>query len=115
MTWRANVHYDINTDGLFLIASRDNPTGRSFGAREFLVIDTLKVDDAWKLTPEQLALVRNDVTGCKNSDSMWSAIFQALWDHGMRPKDHIPDKNALEMMDRHLQDMRALVFKGKQP
>lgn len=42
-------------------------------------------------------------------------LMDALWSAGVRPTEGTGSAGALAAVERHLEDMRALVFKTKQP
>lgn len=43
------------------------------------------------------------------------AIFNALWDEGVRPDGYDDVKREMKATSRHLEDMRCLVFKKSPP
>lgn len=43
------------------------------------------------------------------------ALMDELWDCGLRPSEGSGSAGSLAATERHLEDMRALVFKGRNP
>lgn len=48
-------------------------------------------------------------------DDLLRAFMNIAWDQGLRPPAFEDFENELKATRRHLEDMRALAFKGKQP
>lgn len=48
-------------------------------------------------------------------DDLLRAFMEIAWDQGLRPSGFEDFENELKATRRHLEDMRALAFKGKQP
>lgn len=110
MTWKALLETNWATGGRKLFVY-----GREPGlGREWLMSTVIKFDGSF---PEPVAFIAETREQIQDGLSPLQAIFDALCDAGFKPKDYNENDhtNELKAVRYHLQDMRTLVFKGKNP
>ena len=100
---KIRVRYNIQTDDyeLFVFGKKD---GHSYCA------ETVILKDKKEFTPNEPAMVIDH----EGSETVFQDLLDDLWGMGLRPSARADEYKAqLDSVKDHLNDMRALVFKGK--
>jgi hypothetical protein len=97
MDLRFYIHQNLQAMGGFELRVRDNETGA------FVEHSILKQRKRFEYVAPCAIL----------SEEALQELFNQLWKEGFRPKDGTGNSGHLEAINRHLEDMRTLVFKTK--
>ena len=105
--WKAFLHYNIHSDRKDFVLKKGRP-----GDVE-IINGLVTLVDAVCIKFEPIALTGSTVPAWVNENvdmDMMQAIFDELWDKGLRPKEYA-SQGVIDKMAAHLQDMRKIAFK----